>query len=141
MDKTATEEVEFTKVNKYHSDWDAKAIFSGYNLKVTLKHQDSFITQLNNTNKIKQKFTKDLGEEGGRWYCKKDDFYLTDSIVLLQWKMYSIEDFNSWFGTVEQHTEDEEAILRQEEEKELRVKEAKERAEFLKRAKEEDKDK
>jgi len=126
------EDIRVRRVNRY-DDWNAKSMFGGFEFRVVLKHEPSFIEALNRGQKLKERLTAEAGVEDEDWFVcfgeDNDEFYLKNSMFLLSWKMKSPEDYKKWLHLVEHHTLDDEKLEQQVVDDEQVEKEAKERAE------------
>lgn len=137
------EDIRVRRVNRY-DDWSAQAMFGGYEFRIVLKPEPSYIESLNRAEKLRIRLNQEAGTEGEDWILilgkDEDEFYLRNSMFLLSWKMKNPEDYKKWLHKVEHHTVDdgklEQQVLDDEEaEKEAEVRRERELEEKIKQAK------
>lgn len=126
------EDIRVRRVNRY-DDWSPQAMFGGYEFRIVLRPEPSYIESLNRAEKLKIRLSQEAGIEGEDWILvlgkDEDEFYLRNSMFLLSWKMKNPEDYKKWLHKVEHHTVDDGKLEQQVLDDEQAEKEAKERAE------------
>lgn len=112
MEEEPVKKVEFLEVNKFKEDWSANSLFSGFNVRAILTHQQDFVTKIVEADNMRRKLTKKIGPEGKHWFMEDDlvnnnvEVYLQDSGCLVMWKLNDNQKFNLLFDRIEQHIED-----------------------------------
>lgn len=108
--------VEFEDVNKFKENWEPKSLFSDFNVRAILAEQPDIITQMGETDRMRRKLSKSMGDEGDDWlivenpFTGMDELYLKDSGILLIWKLNDHAGFVELFSRVEQHQEEIDGI-------------------------------
>lgn len=110
------DDIRVRRVNRY-SDWSPRAMFGGYEFRVILRPEPSYIESLNRSEKLKIRLEQEVGEEDEDWILilgkDEDEFYLRNSMFLLSWKMKNPEDYKKWLYKIEHHTADDEKLEQQ----------------------------
>lgn len=103
--------LEIKKVNRYEADWDAKTIFTGFNIRAVLAGTNDMVTRITERSRLAKRLKREIGDEDEEWILQEHprngevELYLKSSGPLMMWKLQDHEAFNKLFDRVEQHVD------------------------------------
>lgn len=105
------QDIEYSKVNKFSSDWFEDVLFTSIKIRAILRPKDDVVTRINLASRLRKRLRREYGEEGENWFfyrnskTKRDEVYLKNSSILMMWKLQDKEFFDSTFERVERHVD------------------------------------